>query len=241
MMSGEKKPEAIEEKPEARSQKPEVERCAVRASTVLPLPAEERGGLRGESRTVIRAVSIESSLRSNPSPIHHTAHPSPQPSPQWGEGVRLAIRLLAPGVWLLASFLLWPFSALATPTQEEVFKSINQNVGEATDPGKFMALIFGAAGVVILLVLFSHRRSRDVSPRSLNHQGKLLKEVVKRINLRPSEVRQLKVLAEEQQVSSPLTLLLCPSVLAKAVKHQSGKVDTRVIAQVARKMTSREA
>jgi len=62
-----------------------------------------------------------------------------------------------------------------------------------------------------------------------------------RINLRPSEVRQLKVLAEEQQVSSPLTLLLCPSVLAKAVKHQSGKVDTRVIAQVARKMTSREA
>jgi len=88
-------------------------------------------------------------------------------------------------------------------------------------------------------VLFSHRRKRDLSPRSLNHQGKLLKEVMKRINLKPSEVRQLKTLAEEQSVSSPLTLLLCPSVLAKAVKHQSGKVDARVIAQVARKMTSR--
>ena len=138
------------------------------------------------------------------------------------------------------SFIVHASSLLATPTQEEVFKSINENVGEATDPGKFMALIFGAAGVVILLVLFSQRRKRDVSPRSLNHQGKLLKEVVKRVNLKPSEVRQLKLLAEEQQVSSPLTLLLCPSVLAKAVKHQSGKVDTRVIAQVARKMTARE-
>jgi hypothetical protein len=143
-------------------------------------------------------------------------------------------------LFLLSSFIILNSSfASAAPTQEEVFKSINENIGEATDPGKFMALIFGAAGVVILLVLFSQRRKRDVSPRSLNHQGKLLKEVVKRINLRPSEVRQLKVLAEEQQVSSPLTLLLCPSVLAKAVKHQNSKVDTRVIAQVARKMTAR--
>jgi hypothetical protein len=128
-------------------------------------------------------------------------------------------------------------SVLALPTQDEVLKSINQNVSESADPGKFMALVFGAAGVVILLVLFSQRRQRDVTPRALNHQGKLLKEVVKQINLKPSEVRQLKVLAEQQEVSSPLTLLLCPSMLAKAVKNHGGKVDTKVIAQVARKMT----
>lgn len=102
-----------------------------------------------------------------------------------------------------------------------------------------MALIFGTAGVIILLVLFSHRRKRDVSPRSLNHQGKLLKEIVKRINLKPGEMRQLKALADEQSVSSPLTLLLCPSILSKALKHQSGKVDPRVIAQVSRKMVTK--
>ncbi len=149
----------------------------------------------------------------------------------------VARSLLAPGFWLLASFLSLP--VYANPTPEEVLKSLNQNLNEPADPSKFVALLFGAAGIVILLVLFSHRRKRDLSPRSLNHQGKLLKEVMKRINLKPSEVRQLKTLAEEQSVSSPLTLLLCPSVLAKAVKHQSGKVDARVIAQVARKMTSR--
>src|SRR4051812_29702261 len=75
-----------------------------------------------------------------------------------------------------SSFIVHTSSLLATPTQEEVFKSINENVGQSTEPGKFMALIFGAAGVVILLVLFSQRRKRDVAPRSLNHQGKLLKE-----------------------------------------------------------------
>ena len=46
----------------------------------------------------------------------------------------------------------------------------------------------------------------------------------------------LKLLAEEQNLSSPLTLLLCPSILAKAVKERSGKVDRKAILSVAKKL-----
>lgn len=63
-----------------------------------------------------------------------------------------------------------------------------------------------------------------------------MKEIVRQIDLRPAEVRQLKILAEAQNVSSPITLLLCPSVLAKAVKECSGKVDRKVMMSVAKKL-----
>ena len=66
------------------------------------------------------------------------------PSPRWEERARRVFApLLACGFWLLATTT----SILAAPTQEEVFKSINQSVGEPTDPSKFVALLFGAAGV----------------------------------------------------------------------------------------------
>jgi len=50
-------------------------------------------------------------------------------------------------------------------------------------------------------------------------------------------LRQLKALAEEQGLSSPLALLLCPSVFAKAVRGRSGELGKRIVAQVARKLT----
>ncbi len=56
------------------------------------------------------------------------------------------------------------------------------------------------------------------------------------VDLRPAEVKQLKMLADDQNVSSPLTLLLCPSVLAKAVKAKPGKVDRKIMIAVARKL-----
>ena len=134
------------------------------------------------------------------------------------------------------SVSLWQISSFATPTQDEVFKSIQDNVGATTDPKKFFAFMAGAAGLVVLLAVLSNRKKRQVTPRVLNHQGKLLKEIVRQIDLRPVEVRQLKVLADSQNVSSPLTLLLCPSVLTKAVKERAGKVDRKVILAVAKKL-----
>jgi len=130
----------------------------------------------------------------------------------------------------------WCSHLLAAPTQQEVFKSIQDNVGSTTDPKKFFAFLIGVAALAILLAVLSKRKQRQVMPKTLNHQGKLLREVVGRVDLRPGEIRQLRILAEAQEVSSPLTLLLCPSVLAKAVKERPGKVDRKVMMSVAKKL-----
>ena len=136
----------------------------------------------------------------------------------------------------LLSSILTARAASANPTQEEVFKSIQDNVGQSTDPRKFFAFLAGTVALILLLTVLSKRKQRQVSPKTLNHQGRLLKEIVRQIDLRPAEVRQLKILAEAQNVSSPITLLLCPSVLAKAVKERSGKVDRKVMMSVAKKL-----
>src|SRR5205085_877451 len=119
-------------------------------------------------------------------------------------------------VWNLV-LVIWCFlfapSVRATPTQEDDFKSINDSVGSSVDGTKFFAGLIAAAAIVILLAVLGHRRQRQVVSRILNHQGRLLKEVCRSISLRPAEMRQLKILADEQGVCSPLTLLLCPSVL----------------------------
>jgi hypothetical protein len=137
---------------------------------------------------------------------------------------------------LFAGVLLVTTVVSATPTQEEFLKSIQDNVSQSTDPRKVLAFLVGAAAVVILLAVFSQWRKREVAPRVLNHQGKLMKELSSSIDLKTAEIKQLKSLAEDQDVISPLTLMLCPSLLAKAVKDSPGKVDRATVLQIARKI-----
>jgi hypothetical protein len=106
----------------------------------------------------------------------------------------------------------------AAPTQEEVFRSIHKNVTTGPESGKLIAVLFGGAAVAILLVLFSQRAKRQAALKALNHQGKLLKEIQKSLPLRNAQVKRLKTLAEQKQCSSPLTLLLCPSLLSRTAR-----------------------
>ncbi|WP_428937427.1 hypothetical protein [Fontivita pretiosa] len=127
----------------------------------------------------------------------------------------------------------------SAPTQEEIFRSINKSVGETVDPGKFLAALFVIAGLIVVVALISQRRKRVITPRVLNHPGKLLKEVSRRVGLKPAELRNLRALAEaDEQVSDPLTLLLCPSLLEAAVKRNAQVVDRRVIAGLLRRLRS---
>jgi hypothetical protein len=130
---------------------------------------------------------------------------------------------------------------MANPTQEEVFKSIQDGVGSKTDYRMFLVVVSVMAGSIILAALFGQRRKGEVVVKTVNHPGKLLKEIIKLVPIRPREIKQLKTLCEHTplpeggSVRSPLTLILCPSVLAKAVQNPRCKADRRVIQQVLRK------
>lgn len=111
--------------------------------------------------------------------------------------------------------------AMGSPTQEEVFRSISSNVSETGDPGKFMALLAAVGGLVVLLIVISRRKQETNTFKSLNHGGKLMKEVALAMDLKPAELKKLKSLAVEADVSSPLVLMLCPSILKRTVHARS--------------------
>jgi hypothetical protein len=153
---------------------------------------------------------------------------------------------LPPFVRHAAFIALMLFASTATsakPTQQEVFRSIQDNVNETGTSGiKPILLICAGAGVLGLLALFGRRQQRQATPKALNHPGKLLKEIMKTVPLRPAELKQLKVVTEESAqasdgpLQSPLVLVLCPSVLAKAVQSRSTRADRRVLGQVLKKV-----
>jgi hypothetical protein len=138
------------------------------------------------------------------------------------------------------------FPDSAAPSQEDVFRSIQQKVGArpGQDGDKSFAFLVGGVGVLIMLLLIASRvRVRQAAPRKIQHAGKLLREMSKTVGLKPKELKQLKALADESRrngspdpVESPLTLLLCPSVLARTLKDRPAKVDRTVVAQLVRKM-----
>ncbi len=118
---------------------------------------------------------------------------------------------------------------LANPTQDEVFRSINQNVGSTVDLSKFVPYVMLAIGAVIMAVLYNYRSHRKAVAKPLYHPGKLMREVAAKIDLQPAELQQLKLLAQHQKIEFPLSLLLCPSLLGKAVRAAGPGVDRHVL------------
>jgi hypothetical protein len=83
------------------------------------------------------------------------------------------------------------------------------------------------------------RQKRAVTPKTLNHPGKLLKEVSRSVQIRPAELKQLRILSEGYDTVSPLLLVLCPSLLAKAAREKSDRVDRDALASLAKKMAEK--
>ena len=158
-------------------------------------------------------------------------------------GLRPALRRNASVLSFCILHFAFCIPAHATMTQEDVFKSINDNVSNSGDASgrMFLALLLGAAAVLMLLSLISLRRKRVATPRAVNHPGKLLKELTKKISLRPAEIKQLKLLAEGERnagnpIDDPLLFIICPSTFAAAMRSGRAKVDRKVLAGLARKM-----
>ena len=138
-------------------------------------------------------------------------------------------------------FFLFPFD-LSAMTQEEVFKSISENVSESPGSGHTMlAILLGGIGLILLFILFNFRNQREATPKPLNHMGKLLKEISRKIPLRPAELKQLKLLATAEKdggvpIDNPLLFILCPSTLTTAMRSSRVKVDRKAMTGLAKKL-----
>jgi hypothetical protein len=157
--------------------------------------------------------------------------------------VRSSRRILVLVTFHVFTFHALVSPALAQPTQEEVFKSIGDSVNQSADSTRAVAVLAGIAGVLVLLVVVGQWRSRERPARGLNHHGRLIKEVLRGLPLKGAELKQIKLLSQsarpggrEERVHSPLTLLLCPSLLAEAAKQSRAKADLPVVASLVKRL-----
>jgi len=132
---------------------------------------------------------------------------------------------------------------LAAPSQQDVFKSIQDSMGsdKEVDSTPIYLLVAGGIATLVIMTLVGRRQNKSDTPEAFNHPGKLMKEVLRDIPLKSAEVKQLKLLAgavEEQtgDETSPLILLLCPSLMARGLKGDRGKVDRKLVAQMVRRL-----
>ena len=120
---------------------------------------------------------------------------------------------------------------------EDVFKSTKENMSQEAGPERLVALAIGAVAIVVLLVFLQYRRKAESMAKPLNNQHRLIKEMTRTLALKDAEMRQLQDLADEQSCSSPLVLLMCPSLIAKALANKSAD-QKKAIAPMIKKLTA---
>jgi len=120
---------------------------------------------------------------------------------------------------------------------EDVFKSTKENMSQEAGPERLIALAVGALAIIILLIFLQYRRKAESMAKPLNNQHRLIRDMAKALALKDAEMRQLQQLADEQNCSSPLVLLMCPSLMAKALANKSAE-QKKAIAPMIRKLTA---
>ncbi len=137
---------------------------------------------------------------------------------------------------MAGALLLTAQVTVAQTTVDDFRRQLSQNMDEKADPKLIFMLAIGLVGLFLLVMFLKTRTKRLATARAMNHSGKLLKSVAKELKLKSNEVKQLRLLSEGQGVENPLVLLLCPSLLAKALKANAQKVDRQVIGGLAKRV-----
>lgn len=143
----------------------------------------------------------------------------------------------------LLAVMLIPLAVHGAPSQNDVFKSIQDSMGtpQEFDYRPVLLLVAGGGLIVLLLAASSRRQQSARSPQPVNSSSRLMKEILREIPLKPAEMKQLKLLAgavknPTPDQTNPLVLLLCPSVMAKGLQGAGNKIDRKTVAQIVRKL-----
>ena len=102
---------------------------------------------------------------------------------------------------------------LAASTPDQVFKSMGQSLDTSANPNHIILIVLALIALFVLISLVSRRTQKKDKPKPLNHPSRLMKQMARQIGLSNRELRQLKVIADQENLQNPLVLLLCPSVL----------------------------
>ncbi len=176
------------------------------------------------------------------------AHAAPRRRNRWTERLAHALPYL-----LFAAVMLLLDSIGRGATQEEFFKSVQQSVnqgpvGEGGVSLRGFAMFLGVAGLLVTGLILANRFQRRApgaakpapralsKPTNINQPRKLVKEIARAAGLSGDELRQLKAAADELGHASPLTLLICPSLLIEAARKDDTNADKAVLARVARRI-----
>lgn len=105
-------------------------------------------------------------------------------------------------------------------SQDDVLRGIRENVGATMDLTAVFAVLAGFAAFVILLAGLQFLRRRAATPRVVHSLERLQHDLVKATGLSRSDLQQLNTISRKQKLSSPLLLILCPSLLEKAMEEE---------------------
>lgn len=176
------------------------------------------------------------------------AHPTIRPRNLFLERFAHAL----PYVLFIAAMLLLD-SIGRGATQEEFFKSVQNSVNNTGPEGggvtaRGFAMFLGVIGLIVAVTILAQKIQRRRAslpaaralskPTSVNQPRKLMKEIAKAAGLSSDELRSLKAVADHYGHASPLTLLLCPSLLIDAAQKDETSADKAVLARIARKVVS---
>lgn len=165
----------------------------------------------------------------------------------WAERVAHAL----PYVLFAAAMLLLD-SIGRGATQEEFLKSLHQSVnqgpvGEGGITARGFAMFLGVVGLIVAVLIVGNRIQRRTGgakpaprplsrPTNINQPRKLVREIAKAAGLSGDELRQLRTAADEHGHASPLTLLICPSLLIDAARKDNTNADKAVLTRLARRL-----
>jgi len=199
--------------------------------------------------------------------MKHTAHQSRQPGAlthfahaMMCRAAILAVLLSIVGVHSIAQ-------AAPPANTQDYLKSLSDGVGGKVPPKKtaaaeeptasgsneeinsshFLAFLVLIVAVVLIVIWWGNREERPKKIKQVNHSRKLLRQISREMGLAGAEVKQLKLLADVHErlsgkaLQSPLTLLICPSILGATLQESDIKIDRAVVASLARRLSRQAA
>ena len=136
----------------------------------------------------------------------------------------------------LPTFLLAPLATALMSTRAWANGAVSSAGSGAAAVGIEGHVLFGGAlaGTIVFIAVLRKMAARR---RSLHVRGnELLRDARRTLRLSRRQLRQLTLAARQARVSSPLTLLLCPSLLRQA-RGRMGHADGRELDALLRRMS----